>query len=140
MKTGITFGVWDLFHYGHLRFLIRAKEHVDRLVVGVCGDELNQEIKNESAIFSQDERLEIIKSLKCVFGAFIYNKPEYRKEFENMGCNLLIVGEEFGRQGVKEHADALTLPHIRITRTPNISTTMIRKYLVFDRGCRGKDN
>ena len=40
-KTVITFGTYDLFHYGHLRIIQRARELGDRLVVGVSSDALN---------------------------------------------------------------------------------------------------
>ncbi|EAJ0249177.1 glycerol-3-phosphate cytidylyltransferase, partial [Campylobacter coli] len=41
MKNVITFGTFDLFHYGHLRILERASELGDRLIVGVSSDMLN---------------------------------------------------------------------------------------------------
>ena len=41
MRTGITFGTFDVFHDGHLRILERSREMCDRLVVGVSSDELN---------------------------------------------------------------------------------------------------
>ena len=41
MKTGITFGTFDVFHYGHLRILERTRELCDYLIVGVSSDELN---------------------------------------------------------------------------------------------------
>ena len=40
-KTVITFGTYDLFHYGHLRIIQRARQLGDRLVVGVSSDALN---------------------------------------------------------------------------------------------------
>ena len=38
-RTVITFGTYDLFHYGHLRIIQRAKALGDRLVVGVSSDQ-----------------------------------------------------------------------------------------------------
>ena len=39
MKTVITYGIFDLFHYGHERLLERAKQLGDRLIVGVTTDQ-----------------------------------------------------------------------------------------------------
>jgi glycerol-3-phosphate cytidylyltransferase len=41
VKTVITFGTFDLFHYGHVKILQRAKEYGDKLVVGISTDEFN---------------------------------------------------------------------------------------------------
>ena len=46
-KTVITFGTYDLFHYGHLRIIQRARQLGDRLVVGVSSDALNYSKKAE---------------------------------------------------------------------------------------------
>ena len=50
MKRGITFGTFDVFHYGHLRILERARELCDYLIVGVSSDELNNSKKGRMPI------------------------------------------------------------------------------------------
>ena len=42
MKRGITFGIFDVFHYGHRRILEPTRELCDHMVVGVSSDELYQ--------------------------------------------------------------------------------------------------
>ena len=53
MKTGITFGTFDMFHYGHLRILQRSRALCDRLVVGISSDEFNmrKDKKNQHITF-----------------------------------------------------------------------------------------
>ena len=55
-----------LFHVGHLNILEKAKENCEYLVVGVSTDELVKEYKGEFPIIPFEDRLRIVKSLKCV--------------------------------------------------------------------------
>lgn len=62
---GYMSGVFDLFHVGHLNILQRVKSLCDRLTVGVTVDELLG-YKNTKAIVPFEERIEIIRNIKCV--------------------------------------------------------------------------
>ncbi|EPV9213564.1 adenylyltransferase/cytidyltransferase family protein, partial [Campylobacter jejuni] len=55
MKNVITFGTFDLFHYGHLRILERAASLGDKLIVGVSSDSLNFAKKHRYPIYSEQE-------------------------------------------------------------------------------------
>ena len=65
-KIGFTAGVFDLFHVGHLNLLERCKEQCDYLIVAVCGDDYVKNIKHKEAIYNEQDRIRILKSLKCV--------------------------------------------------------------------------
>ena len=67
----ITFGTYDLFHVGHLRLLMRAREMGDVLIVGVSSDELNLKKKQKKPVYSLKERCEILTALKCVDSVFV---------------------------------------------------------------------
>lgn len=135
MRRGMTFGVWDLFHYGHLRLLQRAKIEADHLTVGVCSDELNVTLKGTKPVFDEWDRMAILSGLKAVDKVFIYRDTDYTGHFKRFDCNVLIVGEEFGKQGVQQHLELLSYCEnqghqvIRLPRTPEISTTNIKKGL-----------
>jgi len=121
MKRVITFGSFDLFHIGHLRILERAKEHGDYLIVGVSSDELNTK-KGKSAIFPLNERLEIIKSLKCVDEVFVEESLEQKDEYiKKYDAHLLIMGDDW-----KEKFNWVSCPVTYLERTPDISTTYIK--------------
>ncbi|MBQ2281583.1 MAG: adenylyltransferase/cytidyltransferase family protein [Kiritimatiellae bacterium] len=125
MKIGITFGTFDVFHYGHLRILERSKELCDKLIVGVSSDELNFSKKGKFPIYNYEERSKIIGSLKVVDEVFkeenLELKAEYIKQFN---ASVLIMGDDWEGKfdWVKEHCnvDVIYLP-----RTPSISTTAI---------------
>lgn len=119
----ITFGTFDVFHVGHLRILQRAKELGTRLVVGVSSDQLNFSKKTRFPIYSQQERVEIIRNLRCVDEVFIEEslelKAEYIREYQ---ADILVMGDDW--QGkfdyLKDLCQVIYLP-----RTPAISTTAI---------------
>lgn len=60
-----TWGVFDLFHVGHVRLLMRAKAHGEWLIVGVCTDEDTAAYKR-TPIIPLEQRLEIVSQVKCV--------------------------------------------------------------------------
>lgn len=64
---GMTSGVFDLFHYGHLHYIQRCRNQCDKLVVAVDSDEMARQVKGEGRpIMPQRERMKILDSLKCV--------------------------------------------------------------------------
>jgi glycerol-3-phosphate cytidylyltransferase len=131
MRKIITFGTFDLFHIGHLKILERAKKYGDYLIVGISSDELNWEKKKKYPIFSCQERLEIITSLKCVDEVFIeevIDKKDYCKKYN---ADIFIIGNDWeGKQCGKENKtfdEQLEgiCSVIYIERTKDISTTEI---------------
>ena len=76
VTTVIAFGTFDLCHVGHIRVLKRAASLGDRLVVGVSSDALNRTKKDKDAVYSQEERMEIIGSLRFVDETFLEESLE----------------------------------------------------------------
>ncbi|MDN5449901.1 MAG: adenylyltransferase/cytidyltransferase family protein, partial [Enterobacterales bacterium] len=76
MKTIITFGTFDIFHVGHLAILQRAKALGDRLVVGVSSDRLNLQKKQRNPIYSESERIAILRNIKDVDDVFLEESLE----------------------------------------------------------------
>jgi glycerol-3-phosphate cytidylyltransferase len=121
MKTVITFGTYDLFHIGHLRIINRAKNLGDKLIVGISTDELNYNKKKKYPVFSQDERLEIIKSIKGVDEVFFEESLEKKREYIlKYKADILVMGDDWaGRfDEFSDICDVIYLP-----RTKDISTT-----------------
>src|SRR3989338_1051249 len=65
MKTVMCFGTFDLLHLGHLNYFQQAKKHGDYLIVVIARDKTKQDEKKE-IIFSEKERMELVKGLKVV--------------------------------------------------------------------------
>jgi D-beta-D-heptose 7-phosphate kinase/D-beta-D-heptose 1-phosphate adenosyltransferase len=66
-KIVCTVGSWDMLHIGHLRYLMKAKEQGDVLVVGVDSDRGIKLYKNPlRPVIPQEERMEMLKYQDCV--------------------------------------------------------------------------
>lgn len=122
-RIGYTSGVFDMFHIGHLNILRRAKEHCDRLIVGVTTDTLCFQRKNKFPIVSQNERKAIVGSICYVdevvdqidmdklamikrlhadvvfVGSDWQNTPswlQYEQEFATVGCSVIYLDHTDG--------------------------------------------
>lgn len=75
-KIVLANGCFDLFHVGHLRYLLAAADVADVLVVAVNSDAQARELKGEGRPHTpQDERAEIIAGLRCVDLVTIFDEP-----------------------------------------------------------------
>ena len=79
-------GVFDLFHVGHVRLLKRAKEMFREVVVTIDSDELATQEKRKP-VFSQEERLEILKSCRYVDDAVIVDRTWGPHAFDEAAVN-----------------------------------------------------
>ena len=123
----ITFGTYDLFHYGHLEILKRAKECGDFLIVGVSSDELNFSKKSHNPVISLEMRMEIIKSIRYVDTVFIEHRLEDKVKYcIDHRADLLIMGDDHvGRFDFVELETEGKTKVIYLHRTENVSTTCI---------------
>jgi glycerol-3-phosphate cytidylyltransferase len=122
-RTVITFGTFDVLHVGHIRILKRAAALGDRLVVGVSADALNLAKKGRAPVFSQEERVEIISSLKFVDEVFVEESLELKRDYIlKYGADVLVMGDDWkGRfDEFEDICEVVYLP-----RTPAISTTAL---------------
>jgi len=122
-NTVITFGTFDIFHVGHLRLLEKARAMGTHLIVGVSTDKLNFDKKGRNPVYSEDERKEIILSLKCVDRIFdeesLEKKGEYLKQYS---ADILVMGDDWeGKFDV--YSDICEVVYFQ--RTPAISTTEV---------------
>lgn len=72
-KIVFTTGTFNMIHPGHIRFLNKAKELGDKLVVFLDSDKKNESLKGHKAIFSYYERAEILEELKSIDHVFNYD-------------------------------------------------------------------
>ena len=123
MVVVITFGTFDLFHIGHLNMLKKCKEHGDKLIVGVSSDNLNYKKKNRNPVFKEEDRMEIIKNIKCVDEVFLEESLELKKDYINKyNADIFIIGDDW--KGKFDHINTICKV-IYLNRTENISTTSI---------------
>ncbi len=94
MIIGYTAGVYDLFHIGHLNLLKNAKGMCDKLIVGVTTDELAM-YKGKKPIIPFDERMEIVKNIKCVDAVVPQADMDKVAMCKKLGAKYLFVGDDW---------------------------------------------
>ncbi|UPA30283.1 glycerol-3-phosphate cytidylyltransferase [Terrisporobacter glycolicus] len=127
MKKVITYGTFDLLHYGHVNLLERAKALGDYLIVVLSSDEFNWNEKNKKCYFSYNERKRLLESIRyvdLVVPETSWNqKVEDIKEFK---VETFVMGDDWKGKFdyLSEYCEVIYLP-----RTPEISTTQIKQDL-----------
>ena len=121
--TVVTFGTFDLFHYGHLRLLERARALGTRLEVGISSDVLNLAKKGRPPVIPLAHRMRIVGALDVVDAVFVEESLELKGRYlEERGADLLVMGDDWAG-----HFDELgdVCEVVYLPRTPSISTTAI---------------
>lgn len=119
----MTFGTFDLFHYGHLRILQRARSLGDYLIVGVSTDELNISKKGRPPVTSFEQRTAILRSLRDVDEVFAEHSLELKGDYiQQYKADVLVMGHDW--EGRFDHYGSLCKV-VYLERTPAISTTEI---------------
>jgi choline-phosphate cytidylyltransferase len=129
-KTVITFGTFDVFHFGHLKILERALSYGDRLVVGISTDALSTSKKGRSPVYSQQERSAIIAALRCVDEVFWEESLEEKEQYiRRYNADVLVMGDDWaGKFDELSGLCAIEYP----PRTPAISTTALIEKIQVD--------
>lgn len=119
----ITYGTFDLLHFGHIRLLSRAAELGLPIVVGVSANEFNLQ-KHKSADQTYEERAFLVSQIKGVEFTFPETNWEQKKsDIEKFNAKYLVMGSDW----LNEFNDLSDYVEIKILdRTPEISSTAIR--------------
>lgn len=108
MAKGITVytgGTWDLFHTGHLNVLKKSKKMGDILIVAVSTNQLIKQYKGSTPILNYNQRVAIIKELKCVDNVVKQNNLFDVKQFLALKADIFVVGDDW--QGKEESVPGL---------------------------------
>lgn len=126
MKKVITYGTFDLLHYGHINILKGAKELGDYLIVALSTNEFN-EVKGKQCYFSYEERKKLVESIRYVDLVIPENNWEQKlvdiKEFH---VDTFVMGDDW--KGKFDYLNEVC-EVIYLSRTPEISTTKIKHEL-----------
>lgn len=132
-KIGYTTGVFDMFHIGHLNILKRAKEQCEYLIVGVSTDELCIKRKNKRPIICEEDRVEIVKSIKYVDEVVRQKDMNKLSAVKKYNVNAVFVGSDWKgtptwnkyEEEFQEYGCAV----IYLNHTDGISSTILRERL-----------
>ena len=127
MKKVITYGTFDLLHWGHINLLKRAKKLGDHLTVAISSDEFN-ELKNKKSYHSFENRKMILESIRYVDEVIAENHWEQKvSDVINNDIDVFVMGDDWEGKFdfLKEHCEVVYLP-----RTIGISTSKIKEDLL----------
>lgn len=127
-----TCGCFDMFHVGHLNILESAKALGDRLIVAVSTDELAERHKPGKLVLPFEQRIAIIKALKCVDAAIPQTDRDKFLAWEKLKYDVLVVGDDwYGKESFSNYESKLMKNNVKIVYMPytqGISSTVIRNY------------
>ncbi|WP_110114933.1 glycerol-3-phosphate cytidylyltransferase [Bacillus sp. CGMCC 1.16541] len=126
MKKVITYGTFDLLHYGHINLLKRAKEKGDYLIVAISSNEFN-ELKGKKSFFSYDERKKLVESIRYVDLVIPEHNWEQKiTDIQEFKVDVFVMGDDWKGKFdyLKDYCEVSYL-----SRTPEISTTKIKNDL-----------
>lgn len=138
MKRVLTYGTFDLLHYGHIRLLKRAKELGDYLIVALSTDEFNA-IKGKKAYHNYETRKKMLEAIRYVDLVI----PEYTWEqkiddVKKYYVDVTVMGDDWEGNPkfelLRDYCEVVYLP-----RTEGISTTKIKKELGLQQPINGKN-
>ena len=127
MVRVITYGTFDVLHYGHINLLKRAKALGDYLIVGLSSDEFN-EVKNKKSYYNYEQRKKILESLRFVDLVIPEDNWEQKiSDIKEFRADIFVMGDDWEGKFdfLKEHCAVVYL-----SRTPDVSSTKIKEYLL----------
>ena len=124
--VGITFGSFDLCHYGHALMFEECKQYCDYLIVGVQSDPSIDRPEKNSPIQSHKERLGIVSSIKFVDEVKPYDtESDLIKVLKEVKPDVRILGAD--HQGTEFTGHELPIKCIFNSRDHGYSTSELRK-------------
>ena len=128
MKKVITYGTFDLLHYGHINLLKRAKSLGDYLIVGLSTDEFNMNEKNKDCYFDYDKRKSLLEALRYVDLVIPEKNWEQKlSDIQNLNVNVFVIGDDW--KGKFDYLKDSGVEVVYLPRTEEISTSKIKEDL-----------
>lgn len=127
MKKIITYGTFDLLHYGHINLLRRAKEQGDYLIVALSTDEFNWNEKQKKCYFTYEQRKKLLEAIRYVDLVIPEeNWAQKISDVQEFRVDTFVMGDDWAGKFdfLKDYCEVVYLP-----RTPEISTTQIKQEL-----------
>lgn len=126
MKRVITYGTFDLLHYGHIELLKRAKALGDYLIVALSTDEFNSVEKNKHCYFSYEQRKSLLEAIRYVDLVIPEETWEQKKtDAHEYHIDTFVIGDDW--EGKFDFLKDEGVEVVYLPRTPEISSTQIKK-------------
>lgn len=126
-----TVGTFDLLHVGHLALLQYCRTLGDTVAVGVASDEVVNSYKPNVPVIPLDQRMEMLKALRCVDIVRPYHELEYVSACEELNVDVFVIGEDWGRKRHNVEVESYLLSRgkkiAQVLYNPRTSSTTIKQ-------------
>lgn len=116
MKRVITYGTFDLLHYGHINLLRRAKAYGDYLIVALSTDEFNWNEKHKKCYFSYEKRKSLLEAIRYVDLVIPEENWEQKvSDIKEYHVDTFVMGDDWEGKFdfLKPYCDVVYLPRHR---------------------------
>ncbi len=136
MKRILTYGTFDLLHYGHIRLLKRAKALGDYLIVALSTDEFN-ELKGKKAYHNYETRKMMLEAIRYVDLVIPEENWEQKiNDVKEYKADVVVMGSDWaGSDRFNYLTDYCEV--VYLDRTEGISTTKIKEELKLQEPIKG---
>jgi glycerol-3-phosphate cytidylyltransferase len=133
MKRVITYGTFDLLHYGHINLLRRAKEFGDYLIVALSTDEFNWKEKQKKCYFGYEKRKALLEAVRYVDLVIPEeNWEQKRRDMHEYHIDTFVIGDDWAGAFDFLREEGVDVQYL--ARTPEVSSTQIREDLAKVKG------
>ncbi len=126
-----TVGTWDLLHVGHLAILQHCKTLGGTVAVGVASDDVVASYKKNRPVVPLEQRMKMLKALRCVDIVRPYHDLEYTSACRELGVDIFVIGEDWGNAPhnleVESFLKAAGKSVIQVSYHPQTSSTKIKE-------------
>ncbi len=128
MKRVITYGTFDLLHYGHINLLKRAKALGDYLIVALSTDEFNWNEKHKKCYFPYEVRKQLLEAIRYVDLVIPEESWEQKvTDAKEYHVDTFVIGDDW--TGKFDFLKDQGVEVVYLPRTPEVSTTQIKEDL-----------
>ncbi len=128
MKRVITYGTFDLLHYGHINLLRRAKALGDYLIVVISSDEFNWNEKHKKCYFTYEQRKALVEAIRYVDLVIPEESwTQKRSDMHEYHIDTFVMGDDW--KGKFDFLKEEGVEVVYLPRTPEISSSKMKKDL-----------
>lgn len=133
MKRILTYGTYDILHYGHIRLLKRAKQLGDYLIVGISTDEFNK-VKGKKSFYNYDIRKEMVEAVRYVDLVIPeINWGQKYNDIKKYNVDIVVMGSDWrGNDKFEKLKNVCEV--VFLDRTDGISTSDIKNFMHYEEG------